>query len=358
VGLRTESDARQNLTACVPVVYPAIRQAKVADGAKLHALFQLEYRGSSHPFQTLDDVVAFLADSRNFAIVAEIDDQLVSAMAMTYCAWNDSFELGRAITHPDYRRHGLAQTLMQPVVSWVSAAALGEIFFGFPRARRIVDLCAALSPPMIVVGHDGGRNVAHDSRETHLIVYAIPSHADFEHIIPRDSSRFDAPLLAEHYYQPLGARPSQGPYPSVCFVGDAADWSIAFESFLIEYQTDSPHRALEIVGDSGRIGRTSNVAREIASLMRLLPDVEHVTATILADKIRILEALRDVGFDATAYLPAWYELEGRRYDCVQLSKRAHRRPASTLGFDDLLLRIDHHLQDRGAVAGSTLPSSG
>jgi len=34
-----------------------------------------------------------------------------------YCAWNDSHELGRAKTHPDYGRHALAEALMQPVVS-------------------------------------------------------------------------------------------------------------------------------------------------------------------------------------------------------------------------------------------------
>jgi len=323
-----------------------VRRASVADAAAISTLFQLEYRDSSHPFQTLDDVAAFLSDARNFEIVADIDGQLVSSMAMTYCAWNDSYELGRAITHPDYRRHGLAECLMQPVVTWVCEARVGEVFFGCPRARRILDLCAALSPAMIVAGHDGGRNIVNNSRETHLIVYAFPQHAAFEHVVPRNSSPFERRLLHERYYRPLGARPKPGAYPPLCFVGETSDQSVAFESFLIEYRPGSANRALEIVGDTMRIGRPAKVAREIDKLSRLLPDMEHLTATVLADKLELIEELWDVGFQATAYLPAWYELEGRRYDCVQLSKRAHRTAAVTLGFDELLTRIDEELAHR------------
>jgi len=326
-----------------------VRRATAADAIEIAALFQLEYRDSSHPFQTVDDVSAFLSDSRNFEIVAELDDRIVSSMAMAYCAWNDSYELGRAITHFDYRRHGLAGAVMQPVVDWVRTARLGQVFFGFPRARRIVDLCAALAPAMVVVGHDGGRNVADGTRETHLIVYAIPPHGMFEHVAPLGPVPFDRHRLEQRYYGPLDARPVPGSYPPTCFVGETSGTSAAFESFLIDYAPRSANRALEIVGDSARAGRPMNIGREIERLQRLLPEVEHMTATVLADKTAVIEALWDVGFQATAYLPAWFKLEGRRYDCVQLSKCAHRTTPATLGFDDLLIRLGQELTDPRAA---------
>src|SRR5215813_2321177 len=164
-----------------------LRRAGSEDACKIAALFQLVYRNSSHPFQTVDDVARFLADARNFQIVAELDGRIISSVAMTYYAWNDSYELGRAITHPDHRCHGLAATLMQGVVDWVRERALGQVFFGFPRVRRIVDLGSGLNPPMIVAGHDAGRNVANGSRETHLIMYSVPQHARFIHVTPATS---------------------------------------------------------------------------------------------------------------------------------------------------------------------------
>lgn len=54
----------------------------------------------------------FLADSRNFHALAEEGDRIVASMAMTYYEWNDSYELGRALTHPDCRGRGLAAVLM------------------------------------------------------------------------------------------------------------------------------------------------------------------------------------------------------------------------------------------------------
>src|SRR5262249_32894673 len=83
-------------------------------------------------------------------------------------------ELGRAITAFEYRRMGLAGFLMQQVVNWAAATGLGALIFGYPRVRRIAELCAGLDPKIVIVGHDSGRNVANGSREAHLIVLRDP----------------------------------------------------------------------------------------------------------------------------------------------------------------------------------------
>src|SRR6516165_5127558 len=87
-----------------------IRRAEPGDAKALAELFQCTYRNSSHPFQTFEGVSAFLSDSRNYQIIAEDNGRIISSMAMTYYPWNSSYELGRALTDPEYRGSGLAAT--------------------------------------------------------------------------------------------------------------------------------------------------------------------------------------------------------------------------------------------------------
>src|SRR5262247_4130444 len=106
-----------------------VRRAAVTDAPELAELFRPVYPKSSHPFQRLSDVEAFLSDSRNVEVVVERDHRIVAGAAMTRCEWNDSYELGRAITHPDFQGQGLAAILMQEAVWQVCANHQGSVFF-------------------------------------------------------------------------------------------------------------------------------------------------------------------------------------------------------------------------------------
>ncbi|HEY4992163.1 MAG TPA: hypothetical protein VII33_08765, partial [Nakamurella sp.] len=81
-----------------------IRRGTIGDARSLAALFNDAYPNSSHPFQSADDVEAFLADDRNFQVLVQADERIVAGAAMTHTSWNDSYELGRAIS----RRRGWA----------------------------------------------------------------------------------------------------------------------------------------------------------------------------------------------------------------------------------------------------------
>jgi len=135
------------------------RRADGGDAKQIYRLFQAVYTNSSHPFQSLADVESFLGDDRNFEMIAEDDGSIVAGAAMTYNAWNDSYELGRAITDPDFRRNGLAGVVMKSALEQVCVRELGSVFFGFPRGRRIAELAAELNPAFVAVGHDGGRKL-------------------------------------------------------------------------------------------------------------------------------------------------------------------------------------------------------
>jgi len=77
-----------------------VRRARPKDAPGIAALLLSMYRNSSHPFQSTASVREFLEDSRNFQILAEAGNRVVASMAMTSNTWNDSYEVGGAITAP------------------------------------------------------------------------------------------------------------------------------------------------------------------------------------------------------------------------------------------------------------------
>jgi GNAT superfamily N-acetyltransferase len=313
-----------------------IRRAGPEDGCTIAALFQSVYRNSSHPFQSTACVAQFLLDERNFQIVAEEDHQVVASMAMVYNPWNDSYELGRALTLPEYRRNGLAGLLMQQVVGWAADAGFGELIFGYPRVRRIADLCADLDPKIVVAGHDAGRNVANGGRETHLIVCGVQRHARFTHVAPGIAALLDWRFLIEQLYAPLGLIGSPGEYPSECFVGAISQKQMSLGAWILDYAPANPSGALEVIGLQDDGATPCQIAQELNQILCTMPEVQHVTATILADKVEIIRALAWFGFEISAYLPAWYRSGSFRYDCVQLARRQYDDEAATQDFPDLL----------------------
>ena len=328
-----------------------IRGASFGDAERLAELFQLVYRNSSHPFQSVRDIEAFLDNPLNYEMVGEVNGQIVVSMAMTHSAWNDSYELGRALTDPAFRNHGFAGLLMHRVVREVCDQEKGQVFVGYPRVRRIVELCEVLTPPMIVTGHDGGRNVANGIREMHLIVYAVPSHGKFVHVAPPEQiaqTRF----VRHEVYRKLGLKGLPGQHPKAAFIGAPTSRSFEVGDFLVAYEPDSAHRAMEILAHGTPATDPLDVCGELDALFRKFPDIRHVTATVLADKIDLLRALRDYGFEVVAYRPAWYPDGECRYDCVEIAKRVYPERPLVQRFEDILDRL---VEGLGSVLG---PSGG
>jgi N-acetylglutamate synthase-like GNAT family acetyltransferase len=305
-----------------------VRRAGPADARPLAALARLA-NSASPPFESVDAVARFLADPRNFQIVAEEENRLVSSMTMTYRPWNDSCELGRELTRPDCRRRGLGALLMRRAVDAVCDAALGEVFIASLRARSLVDLCAALDPPMIVAGHDSGRLVASGSRGAHLIVLSIPTHARFVHVTPPLAESARVAFIRECVYRPLRLCFAPGDYPPESLVGATSDWSLDWGDLVVDYDPGSPNRALAIVGVRARRVLPAHFSRDLDRVLRALPDVEHIIVTVLADKTDFLRQLFVLGFELAAYLPAWYKAGVFRYDCVQLVLRRSGAPRAS-----------------------------
>jgi GNAT superfamily N-acetyltransferase len=327
----------------------AFRRAAPRDAVAIEALFRLIYRNGSHPFQTVDDVARFLADTRNVQVVVEDRGQLIASMAMTYHGWNHSYELGRAITHPDFRSQGLAAALIQPVVDLVANRRMGDVYFGFPRVRRILDLCATLAPPMILTGHDAGRHVANGARETHAVVYAIPPSADFWHVVP-EAAAIGGEVFESRVRTPLGVSRSRGKYPCDFFVGDIGLGTTAFGGLLIRDDRASSNRSVEVVGDRLVRQCVREASRQVERL--LVSGGEHLTLTVLADKAELIAELVRCGLRATAYLPAWYKSGRFRYDCFQMTWHACLERPRADGLDDALSVIESELAAVGLATHS------
>jgi GNAT superfamily N-acetyltransferase len=329
----------------------AVRRAGPQDASALAALFHIVYQSGSHPFQTVAGIEAFLSQPCNFQILAERGKSVVASMAMTYNSWNNSFELGRALTHPEYRGHGLAGHLMQKVVNLVAQQRLGDLILGFPRVRRIVDLCANLDRPIIVAGHDAGRNVANGTRETHVIVVGVPHYARFSHVAPPVPELLSWTFLLEQLYARLGLFPIPGHYPSDSFVGEPSASAWQTGNWVVEYEEASG--ALSLL-DCRSFADPARIGNGLDDLLARWPSAQLITATVLADKVPLIRALLGCGFELAAYLPAWYRVGSCRYDCVQVARPCYVGRPCTQDLEETLssvafeLRLSPYLKQNAA----------
>jgi hypothetical protein len=168
---------------------------------------------------------------------------------------------------------------------------------------------------MVVTGHDAGRNVANGSRETHLVVSGIAKQARFTHVAPAVQALPEWPFL-RRIYGALKLRGTPGEYPEHNFAGEVSPSARSFGGWTCDYTESS--RALEIVAADSSI-TPAEVDSRIEDLLSRFPEVQHVTATVLADKLPMIQALIGCGFQVTAYLPAWHKAGQFRFDCVQLA---------------------------------------
>src|SRR5262249_44204005 len=215
-------------------------------------------------------------------------------------------------TKPSLRRNGLARILMHEVVQAVCDGRRGSVFFGFPRVRRIADVATELSPAFVAAGHDGGRNVVDGRREVHLILYAVPSYAEFVHVAP-PTELFESSFLRENLYAFLRLAIKAGDYPSEFFVGPPSIHEFRELGFIFEYDVNSPSRALEITGYTGESKNHDQICDTLDELVESRRGVQHETVTVLADKIELIRKLINRGFAVGGYLPAWYSRDHSRF---------------------------------------------
>lgn len=320
------------------IAQSTIRRAQAADAELLAALFQLAYGESSHPCQDAEYVRRYVTNERNIYFVDVCDGAVVAGMGITDHRWHDGCEWGLGITHPSHRCAGLAEALMQKACATLCARRQGDVLYGYPRVRRIYEIgLKHIKPSSIAVGHDGGINVANGLREYHLLIFARLPHAHFTHVTPRVGEIIHSPLVREHIFEPLGLAMSPGEYPALSFVGLTRETALEDGApFDYSYDHHSPSGALTIHHYRGTQTNAHHLCQELDDFLEHFPAAQHISADILADKTELLLELRKLGFEVTAYLPAWYKQGDARYDCLRVVKRRFHGEPVNYGLADEL----------------------
>ncbi len=316
-----------------------IRRAAPEDADAVAELVHSLSGDSTHPLRSAARLSEFLRDRRNFQIVAEKGGRVVASADVAYHSWNNSHEVGRTLTVPEHHANGLTGHLTRRAVRWADEAGIGDLVFAFPRTRSTADLGVALTPPVVVVGHDNGRNVANGRRETHLVSCGIPRHASFTHVRPAVDKMSGWQFLRK-IYSTLGLNGCAGTYPPECFAGADFNTLVSIRPWVFAYSAGAPEGSLEIAGLDADGSLPEHAAEELGEVLSRLRSVRHVTATVLADKSRMVRALGRQGFQVSAYLPAWYKAGRFRYDCVQLTRRLYTGEPSIQDLGDWLEELD------------------
>jgi GNAT superfamily N-acetyltransferase len=313
-----------------------IRKASSEDATDIANLFKLAYAECSHPCKGADFVRDEVLSRKAAWRVAVAHNHIVACMSISPSAWNRSWELGRAVTHPDYRRAGIGTELVQESIDEACGSPSCDVVISFPRCRTALDvLTEAIKPPMISIGHDGAINVANGTREYHAVVFMTNPDAQFCHCIPTGPSVAEAAFVRDNIFRPLGFTPKPEAYPPLWVVG-ANLHSRHLKSFLFAYDPFCASRSIEISGYDGESRDGREIAQELISMLNDFPDARHVRLAVLIDKRDFIENLLDAGFELTAYLPAWYRERSARYDCVLMARGHFPDEPKEYGLRDLI----------------------
>jgi GNAT superfamily N-acetyltransferase len=322
----------------------------VDDAGAIAALFRLVYESSSHPCK----VEAFVSETLerpavNVWFVAEHEGRLVGCMGMLRHAWNRAWEAVRGLTHPDFRSGGLATALAQRLMDEAWASSDCDLVITFPRNRTILRIISeTVRPPLVVVGHDGGINIAGGRREYHLVAMSFRVGETVERLVPSSESLATAPFVLQQVSGRFALNSASGPYPPVLITGNHPVHP-DYGPFTFEYHPFCPSDSLEITAYTGSRTEPRAIADELLKTLESFGYVRHVRLAVLVDKTDFVRALCETGFTVTAYLPSWHLQNGFRYDCVLVTRRMTDDEPSDHGIRDL---IDYFNQGYAACSRS------
>lgn len=314
-----------------------IRSASREDSRAISGLFQLAYGRSSHPCKDPQHVNEGICSGSARWRIAIDHDKVVACVTLIVNGWNNSWELARAVTLPEYRGGGLGTELMQCSLDEACASPSCDVIVGFPRSRTMLHIVSGLKPSMLPVGHDGAINVANGTREYHAITFASNPGARFRHYVPASPSLADSEFVRDCIFEPLRFSPERAAYPSQWVVGDGIEHP-DLKPFSFGYDPLCPSDAIEITGYNADSQDAGQLARDLMLLLESFYYARHARLVVPVDKIEFIAKLVDSGFELTAYLPAWYLHHGGRYDCVLMVRRRTSEEPTDHGVREI---VDH-----------------
>jgi hypothetical protein len=323
-----------------------IRDAQVQDAEQLASFFRMAYGDSSHECKDPEHVRMTIERGTTSWFVAAQGDRILGCGAAVPHPWNRTWEPCRFFTLPDCRSRCLGIRLYRTAVEAAWRHPSCDLVFGSPRSYGVYLMARqSLDTPTVMVGHDGGMHVANGQREYHALV--VSGHPDqvISRIVPPDSAIAEDPFIQEEILPHLSFTTEVGEYPAPYMVGPVSEQRAdAGEcTFFYEYDPASPSQALQITNVAAPREDCGCVADALATFLAGFPEAEHVSACVLIDKEELIQRMRKMGFSITAYLPAWYACDGKRYDCVMLVKRGFTEEPAAHGTAEAIARFDREL---------------
>jgi hypothetical protein len=302
----------------------SLRNPAPGDAYAISSLFRYAYGNSSHPCADEARVVHSIASNDTVWQLAFAGDRLVGCMAALRSRWNRSWEIGRALIVPEFRGNGLCPKLAQLCLTAALESGTCDLVFAFTRSRLAAKVAAALNPRLQLTGHDGGANVLDLEPEYHGFACGANPSAPFRHVVPRTPSLASTQFIKDRVLSPFATALLPGDYPPDWIVGDG---TITRESepFSVNYDPLGPSQSIQITGYAGSARCGWQVADELTQALESFGNVRHVSVVVPVDKTDLISVLTCHGFETTAYLPAWFRRDNRRFDCVMLVRAHHSR---------------------------------
>ncbi|KTC37721.1 hypothetical protein AO265_21740 [Pseudomonas sp. ABAC61] len=325
------------------------RPGTVEDIDGLAELFQIVYGHTTHPCQS----PAYIRNSMNCAqqrwFVVANKTALQGCACITSRPWNQSWEVGYGVIHPDARRGGAISNLIRLSLEDHRPEPI-ELGYYTPRNIAIHSVMKKIKPA-VLVGHDGGPNKVDGIREYHLTAIHPPTQEGFVHIAPWYARACETDFISQYLYASLQLEPVLGAYPHTYLSG--APGTERHGQLL--YTLDPEANALMVSGHVGSYPTEREVLQELASLLQTYKEVEYVSVQVLADKLELFGGLMQQGFAMTAYLPAWHLQGGARYDCITLVWQKFAQAPRSHGFDEDVAFFDQAYARLGDTLCSIRP---
>lgn len=319
-----------------------IRSAMPDDVPRISALFDLVYGESSHPCRHPDDVHRSL--QHDIWRVALKDDHLVACMAGLWLDGYQVYERARGVTHPEFRAHGMARQLMDEVLQAMWVKPQCDLVIGCPRSDAITRIVIKeTAPPFVIVGHDGGMNIANGTREFHLIGMSVNPYRQPLRIEAENPSGSPSAFVDEQVLTRLAFRTQRGVYPPTHVVGPATACRVHAQSWCMGYRYDPDCQSLQITNLEGPEDDANRQLAGLAACLLEAPTAMHRWAYVLSDKTDFIVGMQDLGFRVSAFLPGWFPTAQARYDCVLLTQCSSPEPPVAHGIQAWINRFDRHL---------------
>ncbi|POA54792.1 hypothetical protein C1889_14745 [Pseudomonas sp. FW507-12TSA] len=310
------------------------RPGTLEDIDGLAELFQSIYGHTTHPCQSPVYIRNAMNSDQQRWFVVENQCALLGCVCITRRPWNQSWEVGHGVIHPDARRGGAISNLIRLCLEDHRPDAM-ELGYYTPRNIAIHSVMGKIKPA-VLVGHDGGPNKVDGIREYHLTAIHPPAQDGFVHIAPWYAKSSGSDFISQYLYASLQMEPVLGAYPNTYLSG--APGTERHGQML--YTQDHEANALMVSGHSGNYPSEREVLQELEALVQAHKDIEYVSVHVLADKLELLGGLMRQGYAVTAYLPAWHLQGGARYDCINLVWHKFDQAPRSHGFDEEVVFFD------------------